>query len=63
MLNSSPSDSFSVKLKSSLTNLISILTQQNQKQQRTSKKQQNQQTHNEIKNPSKPTAKSTNPST
>ena len=39
MLNSSPSDSFSVKLKLSLINSISILTQQKQKQWRTSKKQ------------------------
>jgi len=44
MLNSSPSDLFFVKLKSSLTNSISVLTQQNQKQRRTSKKQRNQQT-------------------
>ena len=39
MLNSSPSDSFSVKLKLSLTNSISILTQQKQKQWRPLKKQ------------------------
>ena len=39
MLNSSPSNSFSVKLKLSLTDSILVLTQQKQKQWRTSKKQ------------------------
>ena len=39
MLNSSPSNSFSVKLKSRFTNSISVLTQQKQKQWKTLKKQ------------------------
>ena len=58
MLNSSPSNSFSVKLKSRFTNSISVLTQQKQKQWKTLKKQK----HKHIsKKSSSQTIKHNNP--
>ena len=70
MVNSSPSNSFSVKLKSRFTNSISVLTQQKQKQWKTLKKQKhkpisiffsNNQTQQPIsKNSSSPTIKYNN---